>query len=404
MLLERLDTVIAFTVILLGFSLIIMILCQMLSALLNLRGRNLMSGLETMLETLDPALAPMGRKIADKALCHPLISDSWTKKWLPMWRPASAVRLIELLDVLELLAGQERESDSAGNEREPWRGTLRDFLAKSGSRELIEKWFDGTMDRLSERFAMQMRLVTAIVSLLVAFVLQLDAFTIYDKLAQDPAVRASLVAGADTLLDKGDQLLGPESSAVPSAYREAVGNMKALAPAELLADEAASRRFPGQDIEALRSSLAGAVNGLSEPPQLASRADGETWLLSRLDGLSEAEGQQLVAVYHGQVEALLARAIDRLADEAVSIRQHLDSTKLELIPDPYPPLASLFEVWHLFGILVMTALLSLGAPFWFSLLKSLTSLRPILAGKAEKEHRERAGEDGQGAGSKPGSA
>jgi hypothetical protein len=33
----------------------------------------------------------------------------------------------------------------------------------------------------------------------------------------------------------------------------------------------------------------------------------------------------------------------------------------------------------LFGIIVSAALLGLGAPFWFSLLKNLTTLRPALA-------------------------
>jgi hypothetical protein len=39
---------------------------------------------------------------------------------------------------------------------------------------------------------------------------------------------------------------------------------------------------------------------------------------------------------------------------------------------------------HLFGILATAGLLALGAPFWFNLLKNLTSLRPALATLIEK--------------------
>jgi hypothetical protein len=35
------------------------------------------------------------------------------------------------------------------------------------------------------------------------------------------------------------------------------------------------------------------------------------------------------------------------------------------------------------GVLATAALLSLGAPFWFNLLKSLTNLRPLVATKQD---------------------
>jgi hypothetical protein len=41
------------------------------------------------------------------------------------------------------------------------------------------------------------------------------------------------------------------------------------------------------------------------------------------------------------------------------------------------------------GLLLSMMLLSLGAPFWFNVLKNLTALRPVLAQKTEKERAER---------------
>jgi len=43
------------------------------------------------------------------------------------------------------------------------------------------------------------------------------------------------------------------------------------------------------------------------------------------------------------------------------------------------------QFWsHLFGLLLTAGLLTLGAPFWFNLLKNLTSLRPAVANLIEK--------------------
>jgi len=38
-------------------------------------------------------------------------------------------------------------------------------------------------------------------------------------------------------------------------------------------------------------------------------------------------------------------------------------------------------------VLMSALLLGLGAPFWFNLLKQLTNLRPLIAGKVEKEEK-----------------
>jgi len=40
---------------------------------------------------------------------------------------------------------------------------------------------------------------------------------------------------------------------------------------------------------------------------------------------------------------------------------------------------------HWLGILASASFLSLGAPFWFNLLKRLSNLRPILAQRQERE-------------------
>ena len=78
--LAYLDTFIGFAVVMLGASLLITVLTQMVSALFSHRGANLRWGLETMFKNLpnSPLMntATHAEMIAKDVLTHPLISDS----------------------------------------------------------------------------------------------------------------------------------------------------------------------------------------------------------------------------------------------------------------------------------------------------------------------------------------
>src|ERR1017187_3397970 len=108
--LERLDTIIAFATIMLGISLLITILNQMIASLLGHRATYLKDGIEDLLETLDPTLAPNLEKITNDVLTHRLASDSVFahKAWAPTrWKLATALRPEELAKLLKLVsAGQ----------------------------------------------------------------------------------------------------------------------------------------------------------------------------------------------------------------------------------------------------------------------------------------------------------
>ena len=79
-----------------------------------------------------------------------------------------------------------------------------------------------------------------------------------------------------------------------------------------------------------------------------------------------------------------------------TLKDDIEKTGFTLVPagfiarwdDPQRPsgfYSRLGQFWpHLFGVLVTAGLLTLGAPFWFNLLKNLTSLRPAVANLIEK--------------------
>src|SRR5262245_44023861 len=106
--LDHLDTLISFVVIISGLSVVVTTLTQMVSAALGLRGSNLRWGLKTLIEQLDPGLKEHATTLAEQVLHHPLVSDSsfsgFRTRLFARWKLASTIRKDELLEILHRLA------------------------------------------------------------------------------------------------------------------------------------------------------------------------------------------------------------------------------------------------------------------------------------------------------------
>ena len=79
--LNTLDTVIAFAVIMTVLSLLITLVVLMASAALSLRGKNLANALALTFQTIDPSIGKYAHSLAAQILRDPIFSDSlWQKK------------------------------------------------------------------------------------------------------------------------------------------------------------------------------------------------------------------------------------------------------------------------------------------------------------------------------------
>ena len=264
----------------------------------------------------------------------------------------------------------------------------------------IKDWFNSTMDRASQQFALKMRLFTVICAVVVAFALHLDAFRFLSQVSNDPELRAGLVNASQAMQQQaavlttkargagGDTGKQPAARGIFTIYREAM---------QKTADDKAYK-----DVTPLAS-----VKGDIDKQHFASREAAVRWLKGQLQG--DARTDQIVQTFLLNVDGALAAPEDQLLDHAASIRTVLGDSGFNLIPDPYHswdiwpstqrsqglrPLRIPF-VWpvdnlHFWGILFSAGLLSLGAPFWFNALKTLSSLRPIVANKEEKERQQGA--------------
>ncbi len=393
MTLDRLDTVMAFAAVMLGASLIITVLTQAIGTLLGHRGMYLQEGLVDLLGHLDPQLKPHAKAIATEVLTHDAASDSIFRKWVPKaaahnrflrwfldrWALATAIRPEEFAQLLRKCtqgnAATEPLIDKILAEVNPELARQAELLAKTFNdaaavkasadqmlKQLsdkanqatgkLEAWFNSTVDRVSQRFALQMRIWTVVFAVLIAVVAHLDTFRLYSQLASDPTQRSALVGAADALLKQAADVLPAEQS-VPGIYK---ARMKQL-----------------QNQQA-------AVSALGEPPSFSSRGEAEAWLRNGLTGNNQAD--DIVKQYDQLLEEGLTSAGQKLADQYKEVNQTLSSAGFQIWPSPYPGWLKRGEIA---GVLVTAALLSLGAPFWFNALKTLSTLRPILANKTESE-------------------
>src|SRR4051794_8380321 len=112
--LDSLDTLIAFVLIMLLVSLLITIAVQLLAAVLNLRGVNLLYGLRNTFSLISPELVQNTTDLARSVLKGRLVSDSFLPNWriLNWWRHASAIRPDEAFDAIRRLALAKKSPDN----------------------------------------------------------------------------------------------------------------------------------------------------------------------------------------------------------------------------------------------------------------------------------------------------
>jgi len=423
--LKQLDILIGLSVVMLVVSLFITIITQIVSSLLGLRGSNLADALVAMIHKIDPNIeTELAKKLADAVLIHPAVSDStghmkwWF--WPEAWKRASAVRPEELLDVFKLFAKNTSVPAGAPTTIEEASARLLEGLAKPRGanafdsaaiqgaieemrRQLpalavqkgtdaikefeaatnvalgnVEKWFNATQDRAKQWFAMHTRIITVIASLTVAFGLQLDFLKLFARLSADPEFRARLVASTPALVKQTQDVF------------DAAGN-------------AADAGIATNVFADLNRQFFGATNLLVLATNTASLSETDLLISNQLAAAGcRDQIADVTAQYHKEAGELSQKKMAELVQKFGDINNHFSNTGMELIANPYP---STFSEWlgctrkiqvlcfhffhfpgrHFLGLLLSAAFLSLGAPFWFNTLKSLTSLRPLLADQVDKQ-------------------
>ena len=253
----------------------------------------------------------------------------------------------------------------------------------------LEKLFESAQGRAQQWFAMHTRFWTVLAAIVMAFVLQLDTFRVFTQISNDANLRTKLVNfSTDTLQKKADEVLTNSLSA-------GAINQEAL------------RR--------LRSStnVTGIENLAASPADLnfANNSSVDDWLKTQAS-TNHWNETGLLNTFHNLSQTVAKENYNRAGDQFADLTSTFSKTGFQLMPDPYPRVfAEDWKFWsppwewfsgewswpkrHLFGIIASAALLSLGAPFWFNLLKSMANLRPALANAIDKDQQTKAAKRSQ---------
>ncbi len=272
------------------------------------------------------------------------------------------------------LRAMENETSEPGASAFRWRSGALTAVAPVDYTARIFAWFDNSMRRVADTFSLHAKVSGSMLALFFTMWLQLDVIEIMKWLSYDSTYRTYLVEQA-----KG--IAGKESLEAAQKELEQGGGVVGGKQGET-----------GQKKGEL---AAGATGG----------KQGET---------GQQKGEQAAGEASGKALAELQRVVEEVPVFGVNFSP--DESKWWFKPElrsanGWPALNPTVEFGkHMPGALLAWVLLSLGAPFWFDMVKKLFGLRSILAQKettdAEVRSQDQTGAaaggttGGDGAGSK----
>jgi hypothetical protein len=94
--------------------------------------------------------------------------------------------------------------------------------------EGLRAWFDHVMDRASQRFTLEARLVTVVLSCILVFAVRFDAVRLFQSMSQGAELRAQLAASAEAIDKQAEQISRSKEGAhtvVPDVYRKVMASV-----------------------------------------------------------------------------------------------------------------------------------------------------------------------------------
>jgi len=441
--LDSVDTLIAFVLIMLMVSLLITIVVQMMSTLFNLRGWNLLTGVrktfaviapdvgksELTFAVIDREKEKARKELAQYLLKGGLLSDSCLPSWASWWRYASAIRPSELFDAIhriavgkepatknlraqarnlltalgvdwEAMKKAEKEINATRETTEELAKTADEVLQKLPEADQVAKLKEtfnklttrleeaqkavasqvvgaaGSIDRAHKKFeywscvcqeraqqwlTMHTRILTVIFAFVFAVLLQLDTVEIFKLVSSNKAVRDKLVAQAGAVEAQAAKVFGDSSTVLKAALKSW---------SEKETDPKIKRALDGVAVK-----------------DTDTREEVRDNVAKALDGKTTKEN------FDSIVNDTATQRLEKQAYNFRIVKADFDDTSFVLFPkDGCFWRGTRWRTgwsWpHITGVLFSVGLLSLGAPFWYNILKNLTNLRSVVAQNISKEQKQ----------------
>ncbi len=194
------DVVIGLVGTFLAVSLIASALTEALATLVGLRARTLLGGSKKLLN--DPGLNGLASDMYNHALVNPFSNGTTPDGAKPVAKPSyiDAQHFAEaLIDGIQQTAGQAATLDQAIDKIDDAqiKATLATLYRRAAGdanafRDEVAHWFDSAMDRLSGTYKRWTKLITFVVALLAAGLLNADPVHLAETLWHQPAIAAQL--------------------------------------------------------------------------------------------------------------------------------------------------------------------------------------------------------------------
>jgi hypothetical protein len=405
--LNTLDTVIAFAVIMTVLSLLITLVVQMVSAALSLRGKNLANALALTFQTIDPTIGKYAHSLAAQILRDPIFSDSlWQKKNRSLDENAQ-----------KFIAAQRKLRDATL--RRPDDPTRAEAISKAIAEANTAK-AEVTIPNVTPNrekpwgfwaipWGGPMKIATAIRPGEIYRVLQEmremtpEEAQLLDIPKELPEKARGLVTSLHRLdlpaLESRVKLKDIAAAAKIFAPEQQKAVLESLGSFGTTVERATTQAYDrfqrwfgsGQDraeqwfqihvrMVTIVAAIVVSVFLQLDTVEIYDKLRHEPKLVEALVKAAPGTLEQGAAV-QGQLDA------DAREKAFADFKEKIDSTGFELVPAGWFarwPTEKLWWLNHLFGLALSAGLLTLGAPFWFNLLKNLMNLRPAVATLVEK--------------------
>jgi hypothetical protein len=406
--LDTLDTVIAFAVIMTVLSLLITLVVQMVSATLSLRGKNLANALALTFQTIDPSIGKYAHSLAAQILRDPIFSDS-------LWQQKTRRSLDE--NAQKFIAAQRRLRDArlrrpddpnraeainratsevnaaraavtipnvAPNREKPWGFWT---VPWGGSMEIATAIRPGEIYRvlqeLREMSPEEAQLLNIPKELtdkargLVAALHRLDLPALESRVKlKDIAAVANMFAPEQQKAVV--ETLGTFGATVERATTQAYDRFQRWFGS---AQDRAEQWFQIHvRLVTIVAAILVSILLQLDTVEIYDKLRHEPKLVEALVKTAPGTVQQGASV-QGQLDT------DAQQKAFADLTTNINSTGFELVPNGWFARWPAEKRWwynHLFGLALSAGLLTLGAPFWFNLLKNLMNLRPAVASLVEK--------------------
>ena len=176
--------------------------------------------------------------------------------------------------------------------------------------------------------------------------------------------------------DLRQQLAGAAPQVIDLTEKVMAGGAKTV---EESVQNAMTGVYTGAVTRALKDATATADS--TDMGSIKTEATAQEWI--NLHVKDAKQQSDTLAALGKEIDAGSKALLEQRAKDAALVRSMLAQSSFDVLAVSWKKGAPIWP--EIPGVLATAALLSLGAPFWFNLLKSLTNLRPILANKQDPD-------------------